>query len=381
MVLFPWLVAVYLQESAVRVGIAQMTAQLPMLLLILVGGWLGDRVDQRKLLIGLNAAMAFPPLVVCLLFQLDYFSYSLLIVWALVGGTFAAFVQPARDALLNRVAQGEVQRVVTLSVGVQFGVQIIGFGLGSTADILGPESLLLTMAVFMLAASISVSRIPPFEAGQAATSDPPWVAIRAGLQQAWHHDAIRPAIFQSFSVGIFFAGAYMVLLPLMVRDLYGGGSLAMAGTFAANMAGTVLVTALLIRRGPVLRPGRTLLVGAGVSALVLSLLYLDLSQPAFYAVVFLWGCCGGIGMTMSRTIVQEAAPEAFRARVMSVYALGLMGGMPIGSYSIGVAIEYWGAQQAVWLPVIGMLVVLLYLGLRSKLWWVESALPTQTQSS
>ena len=155
----------------------------------------------------------------------------------------------------------------------------------------------------------------------------------------------------------------------------------MAGTFAANMAGTVLVTALLIRRGPVLRPGRTLLVGAGVSALVLSLLYLDLSQPAFYAVVFLWGCCGGIGMTMSRTIVQEAAPEAFRARVMSVYALGLMGGMPIGSYSIGVAIEYWGAQQAVWLPVIGMLVVLLYLGLRSKLWWVESALPTQTQSS
>ena len=33
-VLFPWLVAVYLHESPTRVGLAQMAAQLPMLLLI-----------------------------------------------------------------------------------------------------------------------------------------------------------------------------------------------------------------------------------------------------------------------------------------------------------------------------------------------------------
>ena len=46
--LFPWLIAVYLQESAIRVGIAQMAGPLPMLFFVLFGGWLGDRVDQRK---------------------------------------------------------------------------------------------------------------------------------------------------------------------------------------------------------------------------------------------------------------------------------------------------------------------------------------------
>ena len=68
MVLYPWLVAVFLEESPTRVGMAQMASQLPMLLFILWGGWLGDRVDQRKLLIWLNAAMALPPLVIAAVF-------------------------------------------------------------------------------------------------------------------------------------------------------------------------------------------------------------------------------------------------------------------------------------------------------------------------
>ena len=37
-VLFPWLIAVYLQESPTRVGIAQMAGLLPMLFLVLFGG-------------------------------------------------------------------------------------------------------------------------------------------------------------------------------------------------------------------------------------------------------------------------------------------------------------------------------------------------------
>ena len=67
MVLFPWLVAIFLHESPERVGLAQMASQLPMLLLILWGGLIGDRVDQRRLLIRLQLAMMFPPLVMCAL--------------------------------------------------------------------------------------------------------------------------------------------------------------------------------------------------------------------------------------------------------------------------------------------------------------------------
>lgn len=374
MVLYPWLVAVYLQESATRVGLAQMAAQLPMLAFILWGGWLGDRVDQRRLLIGLNAAMALPPLVVMTLFSNGYFNYTILFCWALAGGTFAAFAQPTRDALLNRVAGRDIQRVVTLTVGVQFGVQIIGFAIGSAADTLGPPTLLAIMAVFMLSASLATTRIPRLPAMPPQPAQNPLSAIADGLKIVWQHDAIRPAIGQTFSVGIFFAGAYMVLLPLMVRDLYDGGSAHIAGTFAANMAGTVVITFALSRLGRIQRPGRTLLIGAAVSSLVLSLLLWELPLWLFYIVIFMWGCCGGIGMSMSRTIVQEAAPATHRARVMSVYSLGMMGGMPIGSFSLGLITDYVGVRNAVWVPVIGMLAILIYLRLRTDLWRVRSEL-------
>ena len=141
MVLFPWLVAVYLHESPARVGLAQMSSQLPMLLLILWGGLLGDRLDQRRLLIGLHLAMAIPPLVMAWVVRADFIYYEVLIGWAVIGGSFAAFAQPARDALLNRVAGHDIQRVVTMAIGVQFGIQILGFALGSTADSIGPAAL------------------------------------------------------------------------------------------------------------------------------------------------------------------------------------------------------------------------------------------------
>ena len=87
-------------------------------------------------------------------------------------------------------------------------------------------------------------------------------------------------------------------------------------------------------------------------------------------------------MTMSRTIVQEAAVATHRARVMSVYSLGMMGGMPIGSYTIGVAADLLGVRNAVWIPVIGMLTILLFLALRSNLWAVESKLiPTASEEA
>lgn len=38
----------------------------------------------------------------------------------------------------------------------------------------------------------------------------------------------------------------------------------------------------------------------------------------------------------SRTIYQEAAPDAHRARVLSIYQLGFMGAAPIGSLCAGV---------------------------------------------
>lgn len=370
-VLFPWLVAVYLHESPERVGLAQMASQLPMLLLILWGGLIGDRVDQRRLLIFLQLGMMAPPLIVAGFISNGIVSYELLIGWAIVGGSFGAFAQPTRDALLNRVAGAEIQKVVTLSIGVQFGIQIFGFAFGSTADRLGAPFLMVVMALFMLAASLATSRIPSLSPIAQLPRRHPLRDIGDGLALAWRSNVIRPAILLTFAIGIFFAGTYMVILPLMVRDLYAGSAGGIAAVFAANMLGTCTTIVWLIRRGGVERPGRAMLINALLSCVTLSVLHLALPQWLFYFVVYLWGMGGGISMTMSRAIVQEAAPDTHRARIMSVYSLGMMGGMPIGSLLLGWCVGQFGARHAVLVPVVGMAVTASVLLLTSSLWGVR----------
>jgi MFS family permease len=371
MVLFPWLVAVYLHESPERVGLAQMASQLPMLILILWGGLIGDRIDQRRLLIGLQLAMIVPPLVMATLISSGFIYYEVLLAWAVVGGSFGAFAQPARDALLNRVAGTEIQRVVTMAIGVQFGVQILGFGVGSTADEIGPSTVLVVQALLLLAAALMTRRIPKLAPMPERPRRNPLREIGEGLAIAWRSEAIRPSILLTFAVGIFFAGTYMVILPLMVRDLYQGSAGGIALVFAANMAGTCTTIVFLMRRGVLERPGRALLLGGMISVSVLSLLHLDLPAWGFYLVVYLWGMCGGISMTMSRAIVQEASPATHRARLMSVYSLGMMGGMPIGSLLLGWCVGQFGVRNAVLVPVVGMVCVLALLLATSRLWNVR----------
>ena len=107
---------------------------------------------------------------------------------------------------------------------------------------------------------------------------------------------------------------------------------------------------------------------------MVSLLYFELPAWGFYTVIYFWGMCGGISMPMARSIVQEASPETHRARLMSVYSLGIMGGMPFGSLLLGWCVGYFGARNSILVPVVGMTVVQLVLLATSRLWHVRRKL-------
>lgn len=367
MVLYPWLVAVHLEESAERVGVAQMLGMLPGLLLTLVGGVVGDRVEPVRLLRNAHLLGAVPPLLLLLLLGLGEASYAGVLMYAILGGVVGAIAQPARDALLTRVAAGDVQRTVTLVIGLQFGVQIVGFGFGALADRVGPAPLLLLQGAVMALGAVAIERIgraprPAPRHGRALTQ------IGAGLRFSLRSERIRPAVLVYLAVGVFFAGTYMVWLPLMIRDYYGGGAVGISLAFASNMLGTVVTTLLLVWRGGVRRQGRALLISSALSCVMLLVLSRGLPYPMFFAGVFLWGMCGGVSMTMSRTIVQEASPPEYLARIMSVFSLALMGGMPLGSLLMGYLIGTWGPVDAALVPVCGVALALLIVGLSSGLW-------------
>ncbi len=157
----------------------------------------------------------------------------------------------------------------------------------------------------------------------------------------------------------------------MVRDIYHSGAGGIALAYAANMLGTCTVIFLLMRFGGIERTGRALILCGVASCCVLSLLYFEMPQWLFYLVIYLWGMCGGISMTLSRAIVQEASPPTHRARLMSVYTLGMMTGMPIGSVFLGFCVGLIGERNAALIPGAGMLMMLLYIYLTTNLYEVR----------
>lgn len=368
MVLFPWLVAVLLDEPAQRVGIAQMCGALPALFLILFGGVVGDRFDQRRILIGLHVFGALPPLVMAVLIGNDLLTYGLMIGYALVGGIVGAFSQPARDALLSRVAGDRIQRTVTIVMGMQFGVQILGIGLASLADRVGPVPLILTQTTVMALGAIAVLKIRVERFVAPIKREHALKEIRDGLSIVLGSERMVPVMVLTFAVGVFFAGAFTVLIPLTIRDVYHGGAQQIGLAYVLNMVGTVAVTLLLLARGGVARPGRAVIIGLGSGSLLFLPMVFGVPIEVFYLLIFLWGAGGGITMSMSRSIVQESAPPSHRARVMSVYSLGMMGGMPVGSLAMGYIIGAFGPLNAAWVPVIGMASVVAWVAWKTNLW-------------
>ena len=94
--------------------------------------------------------------------------------------------------------------------------------------------------------------------------------------------------------------------------------------------------------------------------------------PVFVALNFVWGIGAGITMTQSRTVVQIVAPPTHRARLMSLFQLGLGGGGPIGAFLTGTICSLWGLKVALLLPALAMLLLIALVLLRSRLWTMRT---------
>ena len=380
-VMFAWLVTMVLRESPENVGLAQMALLLPGTLLILIGGSYADRFGGRRIAMLAQLLAAVAPLLLVVALLLDRLSFSTMIGYALLMGLAQAFVTPARDGLLSQVAEGRVQRTVMLTSIIQFGLQIVGFGVASLADIGGPVPILLIQAFVLSAGVIAFSRIHNQRVGGSGPAPALWRSVVEGGRTVLASPAMRMIVVQNLAMGVFFMGSYIVTMPLLIREVFDGSARDLAFMNACNSLGLVATIVLLLRLGDVHRQGRALLLSQGVGALVLGVAAFAGSYPLFLLALFFWGICGGVAMTMSRTIMQEQAPEAQRGRVMSFYSFSFMGAGPIGAVFNGFLVDQIGPQMALLTSSMLMLLVMLVVGAASSLWGLQGAQPEAARGS
>ncbi len=388
-VLFPWLLVFVLNESAALTGVAQMFAMLPMLILGLFGGATADRKELRKYLMRLQLAAGLAPIGLAVFYIAGYLNYEVLISYAIVLAALGAFTMPARDSLLNRVANsslgGNIQQAVQMATGAQFLSQVVGLSIGGLAVFVGAVPLMAAQSVSLLVAAVTTMRLPKAPPTVAHTPDkdrPSQLSqIREGIDIVWQNQDLRSVILMMFFAGILYIGVFMVLFPILIRDVYGGDSFEIAFINICFFGGIGVSSMVQTRLRPIKRQGRAIMLAMCSGSIMMVFVHFHPPLWAVYTLALCWGLSSGVSMSQSRAIVQIAAVDSHRARVLSVFQLGMMGGGPIGAFGAGFVIEVLGPLNAVLVPSSCMVFLWLTMFFATNLWKIEAGTGQAAESA
>lgn len=334
-VMFSWLVVGELRASPEWVGIAQTSTMLPAIALLLVGGAAADRLDARRLLAGLHLAAALPVALLAVAVGAGALSIGGLIAYGVAMGVVMAFSNPARDSLLSRVAGEDVMRAVTGATIVQFGAQGLGTLLAGAARWIGSPPTLLLQALVIGLGALATRRLPPTPVEARAHGASAVREVTEGLRFVLGTPGLRVVLVCLCGVGLLFMGPFLVVFPLVVRDVYGGDVDRLSVVLMLFPLGTIMGSGVILLRGGIRRKGRALLAALACGAVALATAGQGLPYAGFLAATLAWGLAGSVFMNCSRTLFQQAAPPERRARVLSVNQLGFMATAPLGSLLAG----------------------------------------------
>ena len=367
--LLTWLLVGVLEIAPDRTGLTRSITELPPLIMLLLGGVLGDRINGRSYLASMHLLMCLPPLVVAMVFELGLLSYWWVVLFGLLMSTIQALSDPARQAILSRVARFDAQRAVTLMTLVTSLVGIGGVAIGGQLENLGLSPVLAAQALLFGLGIIAVWRLPQLPVGAGRSR----AKFAAGLRAVWRLQLIRNVIGLNFLSGLFNAGAYVVVIPFIVKDVYAGGASLYSWVVILFTLGSIGSSLILLTFMPLRRPGRRFLIMQLSRVLILLVIWSEPPLWLFYAALVTWGVNAGVTTTLARSIVQELAPPNERAQVLSILLLSFMAAAPISSLLLGQMIEQFSPLSAL-LPGMAISLVIFGVGVaKSGLWGYASA--------
>lgn len=374
-VVFAWLIVHELHESQARVGVAQFFATLPMLFLILIGGAAADGRHLPGYIGRLQLAAAFTPIALALIIASGHLSFVTATAVLTAGSILAAFIMPARDALLSYVTPPEtgLARTAAMAVSSMFAGQLVGTAIAASASTVGAVPLLALQAMLMVVTGVLSARVPLVNP-HAFKDHVPIKLSRLlhemvdGLKIVAKDDRLRTIILYLAIPAPLFNGMFLVGIPLIVRDVYAGDSAMLSGLIVAFLLGLSLSSLAMAQVKPVERQGRLMMLLSLNNVIVFGLAWLAPPFWAFVILIFFWGLGAGAGMALNRGMVQAAAPPVYRARVLSVLQLTQVSGGPPGALLYGFMAQAFGILNT--LLMIPVIIALLWLAFRllTDLW-------------
>ncbi|HEY3807684.1 MAG TPA: MFS transporter [Kofleriaceae bacterium] len=327
-----WLVY-RLAGSALWLGIVAACQQVPVVIFASLGGSLADRYRRRTTLVVTQIAAMALSFTLAGLVMSGTIRLSHMIVVAVLAGVVSAADIPTRqsfvadmvgrDHLMTAVALNSSMAMCAASLGPMiagFAVDAVGEGWCFFADGVSFAAV--------IAALLAMRELPSPNATRSAESFAARIAV--GFQFARRNAQVR-ALLALLAITAFAGLPYGTLFPALAAQVFHGDARALGVLTAASGAGALLGAAMLaLRRGgaPTLR-----LIGLACAVLGATLVAFACSHQLWLSLVLLvpLGAATMTQVSATNTLIQIATPDALRGRVMAIWAMIVMGFVPLGA--------------------------------------------------
>jgi MFS family permease len=337
-----------LSNAPTALSVVGLAWTLPMVLFLLVGGVLGDRIDRRRLLVvsDLIRAAAVGGMATLAL-------TGVIELWHLIGlvvvyGIGQALFAPSFQAIVPEVVPtGRLVQANSLQqlfeplafrlAGPALGGLVIGaFGTGEAFLI---DTLTYTVSIACVTMMRPLPRGAP-EERPSIRSD-----LREGIgfvrSQTWLWATLAAAAVTL----LLWIGPLEVLLPFVVRNEYGGGAEGLGLIFAAIGAGAIGSAAVIGQRGLARRHVLWMYLGWGASTLALAGYGIVHEVWAAMMIAFLAGIGEGVGSITWVTLMHRHVPDRLLGRVSSLDWMVSIGLVPV-SFALAGPIAEWVGVEA-----------------------------------
>ena len=338
-----WLVK-YLSEGGANsallvVGVGG-TAALPGIFIGPWGGVIGDRLDRRRLIIGIEIFMALFALSFAFLVKMDMVEVWHAFFYAFVAGSCESIKMPVKQALIaNTVAPDSLSNAYATNVLTIPGTRMIGPFVGGI--------IVASFGFFwnftfeaLLYLGVVCSLIPmktPFK--QTNSNSAPGVAgffadMVEGFRYLWKKQRVLALMIGLSSAPNIVCHPVIFLLPMFTANVLHQGPDFGGYFMAVNGAGGLIMVFLLSAFGFPKKRGMACIISALASAVLTLILSQSIWMPMAFLVLALFGATQTMYRTTNGVLTQVLTDDEYRVRITSLNRI-VMGMVIFFSLGIG----------------------------------------------
>lgn len=355
-----------------KLGMISLVTSLPQVLLGPVSASFIDRVNRRNVLIASQFLTVLVMLTTAWMIGAGEATYTRLLLVSAILGSLLTFDAPVRIALISSlVDRSLLQNAIAINSSMFNIARVIGptlagwfialvgitWAFGFTALMMIPFPLVL----------LSIPRLRHLSAPTPGNAGSAIDQLRGGVQYIQRTPQIAALMVMSVIPNVLGMN-YVTMAPAYVEEALGREAAMLGYVLAVNGVGAFIGTFSIAHFQHMRNRGIRIFFALTAFGVLTILLGLTSSLWIALLAMLLLGVSWGFVVALNDTLIQLTVEEAFRGRVMSVYAMILSVG-PASALLVGWIANIIGIQWA--LAMIGVL-ILLYI----PFLWSRTALRT-----